>query len=72
MDLSHPRCPRQCLALQPCRIRRDDPLDTGYPVELAALHHDLRQRFRGINVLGGCCGTDLPHVTAIAEACFGH
>ena len=30
----------------------------------------LRQHFPKINVLGGCCGTDLRHVTAIAEACL--
>jgi S-methylmethionine-dependent homocysteine/selenocysteine methylase len=47
-------------------------LDTGDPAELAALHRELRQRFPHINVLGGCCGTDLRHVTAIAEACLPH
>ncbi len=45
-------------------------LDTGDIAELAALHHELRQRFPNITVLGGCCGTDLRHVTAIAEACL--
>ena len=45
-------------------------LDTGDIAELAALHRELRQRFPKINVLGGCCGTDLRHVTAIAEACL--
>jgi S-methylmethionine-dependent homocysteine/selenocysteine methylase len=45
-------------------------LDIGDPDELAALHRDLRDRFPGINVLGGCCGTDLRHVTLIAEACL--
>lgn len=45
-------------------------LDSGDPGELAVLHRDLRQRFPKINVLGGCCGTDLRHVTAIAEACL--
>src|SRR3712207_6853274 len=34
-------------------------LDIGDPSELAALHRELRQRFPKINVLGGCCGTDL-------------
>ena len=47
-------------------------LDIGDIAELAVLHRDLRQRFPNINVLGGCCGTDLRHVTAIAEACLGH
>lgn len=45
-------------------------LDIGDPAELAALYCDLRRRFPAINVLGGCCGTDLRHVTAIAEACL--
>lgn len=45
-------------------------LDIGDPAELAALHRTLRDRFPHINVLGGCCGTDLRHVTAIAEACL--
>lgn len=45
-------------------------LDTGDPAELAALHRQLRERFPHINVLGGCCGTDLRHVSAIAEACL--
>ena len=45
-------------------------LDMGDPAELARLHRELRQRYPHINVLGGCCGTDLRHVTAIAEACL--
>lgn len=45
-------------------------LDIGDPSELAELHRELRERFPHINVLGGCCGTDLRHVTAIAEACL--
>ena len=45
-------------------------LDMGDPAELAAQHRALRRRFPAINVLGGCCGTDLRHVTLIAEACL--
>lgn len=45
-------------------------LDIGDPAELGELHRQIRNRFRHINVLGGCCGTDLRHVTAIAEACL--
>ena len=44
-------------------------LDRGDAQELAEQHSVLRQRFPHINVLGGCCGTDLNHITAIAEAC---
>lgn len=45
-------------------------LHTGDAAELADLHRKLRERFPQITVLGGCCGTDLRHVTAIAEACL--
>ena len=45
-------------------------LDIGDPDDLAARHRALVDRFPGIRVLGGCCGTDLRHVTAIAEACL--
>ena len=44
-------------------------LDLGDPADLAARHKALIERFPHITVLGGCCGTDLRHVTAIAEAC---
>lgn len=44
-------------------------LDIGDPADLAARHKTLIDRFPQITVLGGCCGTDLRHVTAIAEAC---
>jgi homocysteine S-methyltransferase len=44
-------------------------LDIGDPADLAARHKALVERFPHITVLGGCCGTDLRHVTAIAEAC---
>jgi S-methylmethionine-dependent homocysteine/selenocysteine methylase len=46
-----------------------DELDYGDPEELGAQYAALRERFPGINVLGGCCGTDARHVAAIADAC---
>ena len=46
-------------------------LDMGDIADLAARHRTLRDQFPTINVLGGCCGTDLRHVTAIAAACLG-
>lgn len=45
-------------------------LDIGDPADLAARHRALVDRFPNIRVLGGCCGTDLRHVAAIAEACL--
>jgi S-methylmethionine-dependent homocysteine/selenocysteine methylase len=46
-------------------------LDAGNPQELGAQYRDLRHRFKHLNVLGGCCGTDHRHVEAICEACLG-
>jgi homocysteine S-methyltransferase len=45
-------------------------LDRGEPEALAADYRDLRSRFPQMTVLGGCCGTDLAHVAAIADACL--
>ena len=44
-------------------------LDVGDPVDLGRHYAELRRRFRHINVLGGCCGTDHRHVEQIALAC---
>ncbi|MBM3530924.1 MAG: homocysteine S-methyltransferase [Alphaproteobacteria bacterium] len=44
-------------------------LDAGNPVELGKQYADLRSRFRHLNVLGGCCGTDFRHVEQICFAC---
>lgn len=44
-------------------------LDTGNPQELGAQYADLLRRFRHINVLGGCCGTDHRHIACIGDAC---
>lgn len=44
-------------------------LDDGDPAELASLYRRLRDHMPQLTVLGGCCGTDLRHVTAIAESC---
>ncbi len=45
-------------------------LDIGDPADLADRHRALIARFPQIRVVGGCCGTDLRHVAAIAEACL--
>lgn len=42
-------------------------LDAGDPADLGARYAELRQQFPQLNVLGGCCGTDLRHVAEIAE-----
>ena len=43
-------------------------LDAGNPVELANDYRKLRDSLPWANVFGGCCGSDLRHVTEIAKA----
>jgi homocysteine S-methyltransferase len=47
-----------------------DELDDGDPGELGSLYADLVRSHPHLGVLGGCCGTDLRHIAAIAAACF--
>ena len=44
-------------------------LDSGDPEELGRFYRTIRDDLPSIRVMGGCCGTDLRHVTAIGEAC---
>ena len=44
-------------------------LDDGDPEELAQLYNQLLRRLPHISVLGGCCGTDIRHIGAIARSC---
>ena len=46
-------------------------LDAGDPAELAQDYVRLKQLSPGLRVLGGCCGTDLRHVSAIGRR-FSH
>ena len=41
-------------------------LDDGNPAELGAEFRDLLDAHPHLTVLGGCCGTDIRHITAIA------
>lgn len=50
-------------------LNESPELDIGNPVELGVEHAQLKRRFRDINVMGGCCGTDDRHVEQIAKAC---
>ena len=44
-------------------------LDRGNPVQLGREYATLCAGLPGVNVLGGCCGTDQEHIERIAEAC---
>jgi S-methylmethionine-dependent homocysteine/selenocysteine methylase len=54
--------------LSHAELDESSSLDEGDPVDLAARYAALRERLPRLSVLGGCCGTDLRHVTAIAGA----
>lgn len=43
-------------------------LDAGDPVELGQQYAAIRAQWPWLNVFGGCCGSDLRHVTQIARA----
>jgi S-methylmethionine-dependent homocysteine/selenocysteine methylase len=42
-------------------------LDDGNPVEFAKGYQALSERLPGLNVVGGCCGSDLRHVTEVVQ-----
>jgi S-methylmethionine-dependent homocysteine/selenocysteine methylase len=42
-------------------------LDAADPAEFGELHAALRAEFGQLSVLGGCCGTDVRHIRAIAS-----
>ena len=46
-------------------------LDSGDPDDLGTRYRRLREIHPQINVLGGCCGTDIRHLEAITRACTG-
>lgn len=45
-------------------------LDAGDPEELGAQYRHLRGSLPHVSVVGGCCGTDHRHVSAISLACL--
>ena len=47
-----------------------EELDAGDPDDLAHHYRALVDRLPSLRLLGGCCGTDLSHLRAIASACL--
>ena len=47
-------------------------LDAGDPQDLGKQFQQLRSKLKNLNVLGGCCGTDIRHIGEIAKACFSN
>jgi homocysteine S-methyltransferase len=54
--------------LSHAELDASDELDDGDPADLAARYAGLRGALPELRVLGGCCGTDIRHVRAIAGA----
>ncbi len=48
-------------------LDESETLDDGNPRELAGQYRDLVGKLPWLNVFGGCCGSDLRHVTQIAS-----
>jgi len=48
-----------------------ETLDAGDPTEFSELYRELATAMPWVNVFGGCCGSDLRHVTAVADRVFG-
>ncbi|MDA9207915.1 homocysteine S-methyltransferase family protein [Octadecabacter sp.] len=48
-------------------LDKADVLDAGDPIELGKQLAEIRRRFPHINVLGGCCGTDMRHMHSIVR-----
>jgi S-methylmethionine-dependent homocysteine/selenocysteine methylase len=55
-------------ALSHAELDEAEELDEGDPIELAHDNASLRDMLPGIQLLGGCCGTDHRHVAEMAAA----
>ncbi|HKO26313.1 MAG TPA: homocysteine S-methyltransferase family protein, partial [Solirubrobacteraceae bacterium] len=55
-------------ALSHAELDATDDLDGGDPPLLARDNAALRARLPSVRLLGGCCGTDLRHVSEIVSA----
>ena len=52
-------------------LGESDTLDDGDPHELGGQYRAMAETLPWLNVFGGCCGSDLRHLTEIAEAVGG-
>jgi homocysteine S-methyltransferase len=59
----------RCNASRQSRAELDacETLDDGNPAELADQYLQLKAKMPWLNIFGGCCGSDLRHVTQIAN-----
>ena len=52
-------------------LANSETLEDGDPIELGEQYAQLANRFKQLNVFGGCCGTNQRHVEAICKAVVG-
>jgi len=52
-------------------LNNSETLEDGDPVELGGQYAELANRFKQLNVFGGCCGTDHRHVEEICKSVIG-
>ncbi len=66
-------CGLRCNAsrLSHAELDECEVLDDGDPVELANQYKAITNTMPWLNIFGGCCGSDLRHVTQIAKAVGG-
>ena len=60
------RCNASCRSH--AELDNSDTLDAGDPDELSEQYRAIRATMPWLNVFGGCCGSDLRHITKIARA----
>ncbi|MEX2617555.1 MAG: homocysteine S-methyltransferase family protein [Alphaproteobacteria bacterium] len=49
-------------------LDESETLDRGNPEELGAQYKAIRAKMPWLNVFGGCCGSDVHHITQVADA----
>jgi homocysteine S-methyltransferase len=50
-------------------LNESTELDFGNPAEFGRQYLGLKKRLPGLNIMGGCCGTDTRHVNQVALTC---
>ena len=60
------RCNASCKSH--AELDESETLDDGDPIEIGCQYKAMTEVMPWVNVFGGCCGSDLRHVTEIAQA----
>lgn len=53
-------------------LNESETLDEGNPEELGRQHAPLLEKLENLKVVGGCCGTDIRHVSEICKTMIAH